>query len=106
MKVQMTASLNDLANRAHQTARDRGFWDGDAGDVCKKLLLIHAEVSEAAETYRSSDATVRAGFAEELADVLIRTLDLMRNCGFDVDYAIRAKMDYNDTREKLHGKRF
>ena len=95
-------TLNEAAKRAHETARAKGFWDGDAGDVCKKLLLIHAEVSEAAECHRANIL----GAATELADVLIRTLDLLYHMQVDVDKVVMDKMTYNDTREKLHGKKF
>lgn len=97
-------TLNEVAKRAHETAKAKGFWDGDAGDVCKKLLLIHAEVSEAVEEFRRGD-TVR--MQTELADVLIRTLDLMHYTTCSIEQTVRVKMDLNDNRPHMHGgKRF
>lgn len=115
-------TLNEAAKRAHDTARAKGFWDGDyVGDVSKKLLLIHSEVSEAAECVRKGDVhltyephgTINApvpkpiGLPSELADVLIRTLDLMHYLNLDVAAVVKDKMTYNDTRPTRHGgKRF
>jgi len=43
------------------------------------------------------------GFPTELADVIIRTLDLASGLGIDIEEAIRIKMDYNATRPHRHG---
>ena len=53
-------------------AISKGFnWTKD--DVDTMLLRIHSEVSEASEAIRDEDAE---GFAEELADVFIRLVNL------------------------------
>lgn len=39
----------------HQYAIDKGFWEGDRGTDEKKLLLIHTEISEAAESLREGN---------------------------------------------------
>ena len=44
--------------------------------------------------------------AEELADVLIRVLDLSRYLQYDIGQALIDKMKYNETRPKKHGKEF
>lgn len=44
------------------------------------------------------------GFPIELADVIIRTLDLASGLGIDIEEAIRIKMDFNATRPRLHGR--
>lgn len=43
------------------------------------------------------------GIAVELADVILRTLDLMAALGVDVDAVVMAKHRYNLTREYRHG---
>lgn len=43
------------------------------------------------------------GVAVELADVLLRTLDLMAALGVDVDAVVMAKHRYNLGREYMHG---
>lgn len=43
------------------------------------------------------------GVAVELADVLLRTLDLMESLGVDIDAVVMAKHRYNQSREYRHG---
>lgn len=45
-------------------------------------------------------------FAEELADVIIRCLDLAAALEIDINRAIREKYAYNKTRAHKHGKLF
>ncbi|MGE4340911.1 MAG: MazG nucleotide pyrophosphohydrolase domain-containing protein [Pigmentiphaga sp.] len=64
------------------------------------LALIHSEVSEALEAFRTGD---RENFAEELADVAIRVLDCATGLGIDLDKEIRAKVEKNRRRAYRHG---
>lgn len=91
--------LNDLADEVHDIAIKHGFWDND--NVPTKLMLIVSEVAEAMEDHRRSHDP-----AEELMDVLIRTLDLCAYLKVDVDREIRNKIMINKKREYLHGKRY
>jgi hypothetical protein len=43
------------------------------------------------------------GVDAELADVLIRVLDIMYSRGVNIDMLVREKMAYNETREYRHG---
>ncbi len=63
-------TVHDLTRIAAATARSKGFanWSGDG--IPLALALIHDELSEASEAQGSADT------AEELADVIIRTLNL------------------------------
>jgi NTP pyrophosphatase (non-canonical NTP hydrolase) len=82
-----------------------------------KLMLIGTEVSEAAECVRKGEylATVGAktgkpvGLMTELADVVIRVFDLAavveEMTGETLGGAVLYKMEYNESRPKLHGKR-
>lgn len=119
MSIVIAMTLNEVARVAHDTAVIKGFWDGDAADVAKKLLLIHSEVSEAAEELRRDGRTdspgaedagrgehSKQGLPSELADVLIRTLDLMQYLNIDVDAAVFDKLKYNEQRPFKHGKKF
>ena len=45
------------------------------------------------------------GIAVELADVILRTLDLMAALGVDVDAVVTAKHKYNLGREYRHGRK-
>jgi NTP pyrophosphatase (non-canonical NTP hydrolase) len=64
------------------------------------LALITSEVSEALEGFRNGD---RANFEEELADVVIRVLDMATGLGIDLDAAVRAKLERNRRRGFRHG---
>lgn len=65
-----------------------------------KLLLIHAEVSEAAEAIRELDEN---NFQEELADVIIRVIDLAHGMRIDLSGEIARKLDINRERGYRHG---
>jgi len=49
---------------------------------------------------------VKNTFEDELADVVIRVLDLCAFKGIDIESHIKAKMRYNATRQKMHGKAY
>lgn len=166
-------NLDGYANAAHQTAVDKGWWDGDGDVVLKQVrnfgevmanvhsecteawkewvagheldetyYTLHAErlpqeeisgaVSQAAlkfmrfHEYLSRDGSdyantppeptaqevallVRVGVLEphgvptELADIMIRVLDLFAAYGLDADLVVQEKMAYNRTRKQRHG---
>ena len=70
--------------------------------IIKRLALIHSEVSEALEGLRNN----KNNLSEELADVVIRALDLAEFCNIDLSEAINDKMKINNKRPFLHGKEF
>ena len=108
--------VKDLQYDVHQLAREKGFWDKPRSPA-ECLALIHSEVSEALEEFREG---VRMGvyypgypsnmqphgYGIELADALIRILDLAQHLELDMEDMIRIKMEYNKTRPYRHGKRF
>lgn len=65
-----------------------------------EVALIHSEVSEALEDFRKGD---REHFSEEIADVVIRCLDLCGGMGIDLDAAVAAKLAKNRQRGFRHG---
>ena len=44
-----------------------------------------------------------SGLANELADSIIRTVELAHSLGIDIDHAIDAKHEYNKLRPHAHG---
>jgi NTP pyrophosphatase (non-canonical NTP hydrolase) len=94
-------------------AQEKGWWEGqdpgDVKDIATKLCLVHSEVSEALEAIRDGKLTGSGpdgkpeGFDSELADVVIRVLDLAHRCGINLDEEMRRKMKYNFTRPYRHG---
>lgn len=81
------------------TVTTKDSWRDD-NQIPADLALIHSEVSEALEAFRKDD---REGFAEELADVLIRLVGLAH--GMEIDIAGRAvgKAAKNRIRPFQHG---
>lgn len=105
----MERPLAELAEEIAKINRSKGWRRlyTDVGDVWADdhriptgLALLHTEVSEAMEAFREDD---REGFGEELADVLIRLLDLAKGCKVDLDVEVLAKMAKNRKRPHRHG---
>lgn len=68
-----------------------------------KLDLIHSEVSEATEALRDGNIE---HVGEELADIVIRTMDLAEYLGINLEKLIEEKHKVNETRPIKHGKLF
>lgn len=107
-------SLNELGKQAYEIAKEHGFYDNKPS-VPERLCLIHSEVSEALEDYRDDKMQMAyqdvgygnkpIGFPSELADVLIRIVDLAAHLNIDLDEAVRIKMEFNKTRPHKHGRK-
>lgn len=110
----------------YDTAKKSGFHDNDSDEPelgglqhARRLMLIVCEVTEAFEELRKGADVTEVWFEEgdgavkkpegvpvELADVVIRIGDFCEAAGIDLGAAIEAKMAFNKTRERLHGKAF
>ena len=89
-------------------------WQGN------KLLLIVSEVVEAHDEIRTGHAadetyypnqhvakpTKPEGVPSEIADAVIRCFDFAYTEGFSLADIIIEKLQYNASRERLHGKKF
>lgn len=101
-------TLENVQRAVHQNSRDKGFWDGaENSSVPTKLALIHSEVSEALEAYRignpDSKKIAHSMIGEEMADVVIRVMDLCEHLKIDLGRAILDKANYNAERPFKHG---
>jgi len=73
----------------------------DRDQMLGKLMLVVTELAEAAEAVRHNDPD---NFAEELADAMIRLLDIAGTCEINIGRAINDKMAVNRGRPQRHGK--
>ena len=108
-------TIRKWQNKIHQLACEKGWWHEmeDTEDrIPEALLLIHAEISEATEDYRSGNMDLLhqdngkpIGFPSELADAVIRILDLCDALDIDLEHIIALKHEYNKTRSYKHGNK-
>lgn len=122
-------SVSKLQDELHSTASSKGFWDDAPEDpsspewshyLGNKLMLVVSELVEAHDDLRSGDREAMdhtkdengkpVGFPSEIADAVIRLLDLsgeMKSVyGWDLGDVMRDKAEYNKTRPYKHGKAF
>jgi NTP pyrophosphatase (non-canonical NTP hydrolase) len=97
------AITNVTVEQAHANAVGKGFWNGD--NLGEKLCLVHSEISEGLEELRRPKRNMTA-FGEEMADAVIRIMDICGYCGIDLVDAVLKKMAANRSRPAMHGKRF
>ena len=103
--------IREMAIEAFNNSERKGFHKGaDNQNIPTKLALIHAEVSEALEDHRDGKIATTFdengkphGFAQELADIVIRVGDLAEMLDINLEKEITMKLKYNSTREFRHG---
>ena len=120
-------TLNKLRDEIHENAKNKGFYDNQR-ETGTLLMLCVSELAEAMEADRnglyadleliekdkedfidfkwSFENSIKDTFEDELADTIIRILDLCGAKGIDIEKHIELKMKYNATREKMHGKKY
>jgi len=91
--------FNELAKNIHKNAVIHGWWETKRS-VPELLCLVHSEISEALEAYRNHDDE---NLAEELADAVIRLMDMAEGLGIDLQAAIIKKHNINQSRSYRHG---
>jgi len=122
--------INELAKQIHENNKAKGFFE-DEKNIGEMLCLVHSEVSEALECDRHGkyfkklqypiwnlnplpdgifkaqfENDVKDTFEDELADIMIRVMDLAAFKGIDLESHIHAKMRYNSLRPYKHGKKY
>jgi len=111
--------LNDLAKHFWEVASSKGFHDveQDALGMPRYVANLHGEVSELWEAFRAgtldkpcdkAEKMKAAGLPaltcaeEEIADIIIRVLDVARVYDIDVAHAAAVKDAFNQTRPWRH----
>lgn len=111
------ADANRLMQVCHEASASAGWWDHQGQDLrthllestrfgralaAEKLCLVHSEISEAMEGLRKNlpdDKLPHRRMMEvELADALIRILDLAGAMNMDIGGAMAEKLAFNRTR--------
>lgn len=129
----MLNNLNKLCNGLNDSAKtilnnniEKGF-NNPNYNVGELLMLVTSELGEALESHRKgkfsdwelflNDASkigdvesfklhIKDTFEDEIADAVLRLLDLSARLNIDLEKHINAKVEFNKTRPYLHGKNY
>ena len=94
--------FNCIGKRIADNAVNHGFSRPNKRNMPEKLMLVVTEVSEAMEAWRKSDYK---NFNEEIADTIIRLLQICYCMKIDLEYEIEKKMVVNESRPFKHGNK-
>ena len=108
----MNIDLEEVAYAIHGNAVNKGFWEPNTPEnhtvfYLKQLAMVHSEVSEILEAIRKEKG--ESVIVEEMADVIIRLLDLWVGMQRDgavkttITDALMEKISINTERPRLHG---
>jgi len=106
-EIQQAVYANNVAHGWHE-----GAFTNTPETITTKLMLAVGELSEAVEEIRNGHPYDKVyftgdnkpeGFGIELADAIIRLLDVAEHLGIDMQDAVILKHNYNLTRPYKHG---
>lgn len=119
LRAQAETVFNRMIDEVYRLNVAKGWYEHErtAGDEC---ALLHSEISEILDAYRKhgfEDATKvnppgfesaiprPLGVGSEVADLLIRLLDVCKRWDIDIVAEYDRKMAYNQTRPYRHGRK-
>lgn len=123
--------IKKLAERIHDINVEKGFWE-EYRNTGEMLMLVVSELAEALEADREMnfadlsqmefewnskgetdedfkevfEVYVKNSFEDEIADTIIRLLDISEGMEIDIEKHIDYKLKYNKMREHKHGKNY
>lgn len=121
-------SLNRLAREIHADNVGKGFWEKPR-NVGELLMLVVSELGEGIEAHRKDNFAnleqyiedtkgndridpeafkkhIKDTFEDELADAIIRLLDMCYGLNIDIEFHVSEKLKYNRTRGYKHNKSY
>ncbi len=118
--------LNESSKIILKNNIEKGF-NNPNYNIGELLMLITSELGEALESHRKGKFSdwssfeeelaqlgendsfkkhIKDSFEDEIADAIIRLLDLVARLDIDIEKHINAKVEYNKSRPYLHGKNY
>lgn len=106
-------TIGDWVHEIHKNAVQHGWYDSKgAKNFGELLMLVVTEVAEVMEEYRNGRLMKETyvnkngkmcGIPSELADIVIRVMDICGYYNIDLEQAIAEKHEYNKSRPYKHG---
>jgi len=120
--VKVVSGLTKAAKEINNDNKAKGFYDREF-NIGERLMQVVGELGEALESDRKGfhykenlDDTnpseynfmkmVKDSMEDELADAIIRLLDMVGYMNINIDAHINYKLAFNKTRESKHGKNY
>lgn len=108
----VTLTIEAIMHEAHETAKEKGWYDQSSRSFVEELCLVHSELSEALEEVRQHRRVDEIYYGKEgkpegvpieLADAVIRICQSAQARGIPLARALREKLVFNRTRPVRHG---